>query len=122
MIEYDKGTLPTGLFEKIMEYLSIRFRLGKLGIIEKSSQISVSIFIGVVMGFFFLMVVFLLGFGLAELISFRNGDSFSGFFWVGLGFLLLLIFLIIFKKRLSLYIQNRIINYLSEIMLDDESI
>jgi hypothetical protein len=122
MLENEKNPLPPGIYEKITDYLSARFRLGKLSFIEKTSQISVSIFIGLILGFFGLMVIFLLGFGLAEYISFKNGNSYSGFLWVGLGFLLGLSLIFIFKKRLSNSIQNRVIYFLSKILLDDESI
>jgi len=122
MTENEKSPLPPGLYEKITEYISARFRLGKLGIIEKSSQISVSIIIGMIIGFFVLMAIFLFGFGLAEFISFKNGDIYSGFFWVGAIFIILLTLIFLFKKSLSRFIQNKLIHFLSKIMLDDEGI
>gem|GEM_PF-3114139 len=120
--ENEKNPFPPGLYEKVTEYISARFRLGKLGLIEKSSQISVSLLFGILIGFFLLMVVLLFGFGLAEFISFKNGDSYSGFLWVGFGFLLGLILLLVLRKGIRKRIQNLIIYFLSNILLDDESI
>ncbi len=122
MNENEKPLFPPGLYEKISDYLSARIRLGKLGFIEVFSKISVSLLWGVIIGFFTLMVLFLFGFGLAQMISFLNHDSFSGFYWVGTGFLVLLLILLGFRKTLMKNIQNQVIRFLSKTLLDDEGI
>jgi len=119
-MDEDKGSLPPGLYEKIADYIQTRIRIGKLSLIEKSSELSVSLVLGILMGFLSLLVLFLLGFGLAELISYRNGDNYSGFFVVGSSFLVLLILIYIFKNQISRKIQNPIIRFLSKLLMDHE--
>ncbi len=119
--EEKKTPLPPGLYEKLVAYIHTNIGLGKLGLIETSSSIGVSLLIGFIGGFLGLLVLFLFGFGLAELISFHNKDSFSGFFWVGGVFLLLLIILILFRNPIGKSFQNKIIQMLSTKLYRDES-
>lgn len=121
MTENQNNPIPTGLFEKTTEYFGNQVRLLKLNLIEKFSTISISLIIGLILLFLFIMVFLLLSVGLAEYISFKSGNSFSGFFWVGGGFFILLLGFLIGKSAFTKGIQNPIIKFLSHLFFDDES-
>ncbi len=120
MNEEDKTSSPSDLYENIVDYFNARFRLMKIDFIEKSSKVGGSFLYGLILAFLLVTALLLVGFGLAEFISFKNGNSYSGFFWVGGSFLGLLITLFFFRNRILKSFQNPIIKSLSDLLLEED--
>lgn len=95
------------LLEKIKEYIDTRIKLSKLVLIEKGSSVFADIVTTIIVVFFlviaFLFISIALGFYISELI----GNSYGGFFIVGLFYFLIALIVFLTKDK---YIEKSIVN------------
>lgn len=95
------------LLEKIKEYIDTRIKLSKLILIEKGSSVFADLITTLIVALFlivaFLFISIALGFYISELI----GNSYAGFFIVGLFYFLIALIVFLMKDK---YIEKSIVN------------
>ncbi|MCS3529124.1 phage holin family protein [Chryseobacterium sp. JUb7] len=101
------------MIETIKEYASKRIDLLKIEATEKSSISAgmIAYFVILLVTFTFFLILF--NFGIAFLIGRALGDHSYGFLVVAAFYFLIMIFIVIFKKKIVNYVADQVIKFLN---------
>ncbi|UZT98287.1 phage holin family protein [Chryseobacterium fluminis] len=101
------------MIETIKEYASKRIDLLKIEATEKSSLSAgmITYFVVLLVTFTFFLILF--NFGIAFLIGRALGDHSYGFLVVAAFYLLMMIFILVFKKKIVNYVADQVIKFLN---------
>lgn len=102
------------VFEKITHYLKLNAELLKLKLLDASAAIASVVALSVLTIAFGAIILVFISIGLALLVSQELGNPSAGFFIVGGGYCLILLFVLIFKKQIKLAVRNMIITTASK--------
>ena len=111
------GSRDTDLIKDISNYVSHRYDLLKVELLEKGTRI-IAMFLSLLVIFICCVAVVLyLSFAMAKWVNMATESSTAGYFVVAGIFLIMLVLAIIYKERLFI---NPILRKLSEILYDDD--